>query len=166
MKTLHFLFALTLLFTLATVNAQKVKTYKIWVTLLKQEVKGTLYAANEDELVVLGEDLTQLKFVPGNIRVIKLRRKGKGGKGAWIGAVSGLVVGAVAGYASESGSGWEEVGAIGGALVGAPTGAVLGALIGSGKDKYIINGDRDTYNSLLPMLQQYAPQKAFSHESE
>lgn len=166
MKTLHFLPALTLLFTLATANAQKVKTYKIWVTLLEQEVKGTLYAANEDELVILGEDLTQLKFVPGNIQVIKLRRKGKGGRGAWIGAVSGIVVGAVAGYASESGSGWEEVGAIGGALVGAPTGAVLGALIGSGKDKYIINGDRDTYNSLLPTLQQYAPQKTFSHESQ
>jgi hypothetical protein len=160
MKPLRFLSILTLVFTLTTANAQKVKTYKIWVTLVNQEeVKGILYAANEDELVILGEDLDQLNYAPGNIRVIKLRREGKAGKGAWIGGVSGLVIGAVSGYASESGSGWEEIGAWGGAIVGAPIGTILGALIGSGKDKYNINGDRDTYNSLLPMLQKYAPQK-------
>ena len=151
---------LTLIFTLTSTNAQKVKTYKIWVTLVNQEeIKGTLYAANEDELVILGEDLAQIKFTPGKIREIKLRRVGKGGKGALIGGVSGLVIGAAAGYLSESGSGWEDVGAVGGAILGAPIGTILGALIGSGKERYPVNGNREIYNSLLPILEQYAPQK-------
>ena len=160
MKALHFLSALTLVFALATTNAQKVKTYNIWVTLVNQEeIKGTLYAASEDELVILGEDLTQIKFTPGNIREIKLRRVGKAGKGAWIGGVSGLVIGAAVGYASESGSGWEDVGAAGGAILGAPIGTIVGVLIGSGKEKYPVNGNREIYNSLLPILEQYVPQK-------
>ena len=160
MKTIRFLFILSLVLTMATGNAQKVKIYKVWVTLVNQkQVKGTLYAANEDELVILGEDLTQLKFVPENIQTIKLRREGSFGKGAWIGAISGVVAGALLGYASESGSGWEDVGAVGGGIVGAPIGALIGMGLSSGKAKYRINGNRDTYNSFFPILQQYAPHK-------
>ena len=162
MKTLHFLSVLTLFFTLATANAQKVKTYKIWVTLVNQEeIKGTLFAADEDTLVILGEDLTQIKFTPGNIREIKLRRVGKGGKGAWIGAVSGALVLGVAGLASGD-DGWvpAEAVAVGGAFFGGSIGAVAGALIASSRERYIINGDRNTYNSLLPMLQKYASKES------
>ncbi|MFX0555803.1 hypothetical protein ACOCEA_03350 [Maribacter sp. CXY002] len=158
MKTLRFLSILSLVFTITTGYAQKVKIYKVWVTLVNQkQVNGTLYAANEDELVVLGEDLTQMKFVPENIQAIKLRREGNVGKGAWIGALGGLAVGSIAGYASESGSGWEDVGAVGGGILGAPIGTLIGLAVSSGKTKYQINGNKDTYNSFLPKLQQYAP---------
>jgi hypothetical protein len=163
MKTLRFLSMLSLVLTMTTGHTQKVKTYKIWVTLVNQkEVKGTLYTASEDTLVILGEDLAQLTFVPGTIREIKVRRVGKGGKGAWIGAVSGLVAGALIGYASESGSGWEDVGAFAGGILGASVGALIGTGVGSSREKYVINGNRATYNAFLPRLQQYAPQKSIN----
>jgi hypothetical protein len=161
MKTLQFLSIISLVLTMATGHAQKVNTYKIWVTLINQkEVKGTLYSAHEDELVILGEDLAQLKFVPGNIRVIKLRRVGKGGRGAWIGALGGFAASTMICYASESGSGWEDLCPFGGVVFGAPIGTLIGIGVGSGREKYSINGNRDAFNSLLPKLQEYAPHKS------
>ncbi|MBC2838840.1 hypothetical protein [Robiginitalea sp. SC105] len=160
MKSLPFLPVLALIFTLSTTHAQKVKTYDVRVFLMdNSQVKGTLYAARESELVILREDLTPVKYLPENIRALKLRRAGSIGKGAWVGAVGGCIAGAVAGYASESGSGWEDVGAIGGAIVGTPLGAIVGVVIGSGKKKYTLNGDKDRYNALLPTLEKYTPQK-------
>ena len=161
MKALSFLSILILGFTLSTATAQKVKTYKIWVALVDQEeVKGTLYSVSKGELVILGEDLNQVKITPETIETIKLRKQGNVGKGAWIGAVGGAVVGGVAGLASgDDGFITGEAMAAGGVILGAPPGALIGILIGSSKEKYTINGVRETYNSLLPKLQSYAPQK-------
>lgn len=161
MKMFRSLFILTFFLTLTTASGQKIITYKIWITQVNQnQTKGILYSANKDELVILGEDLTQITFLPENIQVIKLRREGKSGKGAWIGGLGGLVIGAAAGYAIESGSGWEDVGAVGGGLLGVPIGAIAGALIGSNKERYNIHGDIHTYYLFLPKLQKYAPQNS------
>jgi hypothetical protein len=159
---------LSLVLTMTAGHTQKVKTYKVWVALVdQQEVKGTLYAANEEGLVILGEDLNQLKFVPENIRAIKVRRAGGPGKGAWIGAVSGFAAGALVGAASASGSSGgdiisDDVVSIGSGFLGAPIGALIGFGVGSGKTTYRINGNRDTYNYFLPKLQEYAPQKSIN----
>jgi hypothetical protein len=163
MKTLSFLPLLTLVFALTTTNAQKVKMYKIWVTTVNQDqFKGTLHAANQDELVILGENFTELKFVPENIQGIKVRRQGKVGKGAWMGAVSGAVIGAVIGFSStEDAYITQGGGALFGGLIGGSVGTLFGAVIKSGREKILINGNKDAYLSLLPRLQQYAPQKVF-----
>lgn len=158
MKTIRILFVLSLVFTLSSTYAQKVKTYKVWVTMMDQStIKGTLHSAHSDELLIVGEDLNPQKIVPSDIQTIKVRRVGNVGRGAWMGAIGGLVAGAVAGYASESGSGWEDVGAVGGGILGAPAGALIGTAAGSGKITFKINGDQSSYLSLLPRLQTYAP---------
>lgn len=162
MKTLRPLCLLLFIFTLTAVDAQRVRTYKVWVTLLDEtNIRGTLYAANQDQFVILGEDLAQLGFAPENLQEIKVRRRGNVGKGAWIGALSGAVVGGVAGLAGGD-VGFIDAEAIGAgyAILGATIGTLSGMAIGSGKEVYIINGDRNVYKSLLPELQQYAPEKS------
>lgn len=163
MNSLRFVTILTLVFTLTSASAQKAKTYKIWITLVnqKQEIYGTLYTVDENELIIIRENKTQLKYVPESIQMIKVRRKGKLGKGFWIGAVSGAAIGAVIGSVSFQETYIEDVGPVIGGLIGVPVGALIGAGINSGREKYIVNGDKDTYLSLLPRLQQYTPQNAF-----
>ncbi|MCO5723362.1 hypothetical protein [Robiginitalea marina] len=161
MKTLRPLCLLLFIFTLTAVDAQRVRTYKVWVTLLdKTNIRGTLYAANQDLFVILGEDLAKLGFSPESLQEIKVRRRGKVGKGAWIGALSGAVIGGTAGLAGGD-VGFIDAEAIGAgyAILGATIGVLTGMAISSGKEVYIINGDRNVYKSLLPELQQYAPEK-------
>lgn len=157
MKTLRFLTMLILGCTLAPVSAQKIPTHKIWVTLVnQQQEKGTFYAATEQELVILKADLTQLKLLPENIQIIKIRRQGNVGKGAWMGAVGGAVIGAVIGMASTQDAYITQgEGALIGGLIGTPVGALVGAGIYSGREKYLTNGNKEIYLSFLPKLQQY-----------
>ncbi|MEE4177765.1 MAG: hypothetical protein V2I46_09665 [Bacteroides sp.] len=159
MKTLRLLFVLTLACTLSAAHAQKVKTYKAWVTLMdKTEVKGTCYAANEDEFVILGEDLNQIGFAPESMAAIKFRRQGNTGKGAWMGAIAGATIGVVIGLASTQDAYISQGGgALIGGLIGAPVGALAGAGLNSGREKFLVNGDQATYLALLPRLRQYAP---------
>ena len=168
MKTInhHFSFfcrtlAVLLLFfcVLQPANGQKVKTYKIWVALLDgTKVKGALYAVNEEQLVVVGEDLKRTQLDPKEIKVIKFRRAGSIGRGAWIGAIAGLFAGAIVSVAVDD-SGWDwGYAAAGGGVVGLPVGAVIGMGIGSVKKKFVINGDENAYRLHLSMLQKYAPQ--------
>ena len=163
MKTLHQLCVLTLAFTLTTGLAQKVNTYKAWVTLMdKTVIKGTCYAVNEDEFAILGEDLSQIRFVPENIESIKLRRKGNTGKGAWMGAIAGATIGVAIGLASTPQDSYyfsQGAAAFVGGVIGAPVGALVGVGLNSGRERFLLNGDKDTYLTLLPKLQQYAPHK-------
>ena len=149
-------------------NAQKVKTYKIWVTLLNEtKAKGKLYAANEHQLVVVGEGSNQIKIDPRNIEIIKIRRTGSGGRGAWIGALSGALTGGVAGYAGgddEPGFfSWSAEDKAGiGAFVGAPLGMLIGVGIGLVKKRFVVNGDESAYRTHLPLLREYAPQSGLA----
>ena len=120
------------------------------------QLRGYLYSAADEALVIKGEDFAEKTILPETIAVLKLRRENSLGRGAWMGAVGGVVLGAAAGYASESGSGWEDFGAVGGAIVGAPIGALVGVGIGTAKRRFTIRGDKQIYLSQLPALQKYA----------
>lgn len=158
MKTFRILLALSLSFALHTVYPQKVKSFKVLVTLTdNSQYRGYLYSAAADALVIKGEDFTEITIQPETIEILKLRRDNSLGRGAWIGALTGLAVGAAAGYASESGSGWEDLGAIGGGIIGAPVGALIGVGVGSFHKRIVIHGDRATYESHLSTLREYAP---------
>ena len=160
MKTLRIFLALILAFAVVSAYSQKVKTYKVWATLTDNtQLRGYLYSAAAEGLVIKGEDFAEKTILPETIAVLKLRRENSLAKGAWIGAAGGLVLGAAAGYAAESGSGWEDVTAIGGGIIGVPIGALIGVGVGSFKKNFDINGDRALYLSRLPELQKYAPQK-------
>lgn len=158
MKTLRTLLALALACTLPSAYSQKVKTFQAWVTLTDNtQIRGYLYSATEEALVIKGEDFAEKTILPETIAVLKLRRENSLGRGAWMGALGGLVVGAAAGYASESGSGWEDIGAIAGGLIGTPIGALIGVGVGSAKKTFIVQGDRAIYEAHLSQLQEYAP---------
>lgn len=162
MKTLRLLSVLTLVFALSTAYAQKVKTYKAWVTLSDDtRMKGTFYAAETDALILMGEDLDEIKIDPKIIKTIQIRRKGRVGRGVWIGALSGVVVGGIAGYASgddEPGffSSTAEEKALGNAILLSFPGAGIGALIGSARTIFAINGNYQTYLNSLSELEKYA----------
>ena len=158
MKPLQLLLILTIFFgfTLSPAYGQKTKSYRAWVTLMdKTKVNGVLYAANEDALTILDQNRSLIKYDPELIERIKVRRQGSIGKGAWIGAAGGLFLGAVAGYAFEGEDSFEGTGAASGGVIGIPIGALIGVGIGSGKEKFTVEGDRDTYLSLLPWLQKH-----------
>ena len=158
MRTRNTLLVLIFALTLPSAYTQKVKTFKVKVTLTDNtRFRGYLYSAAADALVIKGEDFTDITIKPETIDVLKLKRENSLGRGAWMGAIGGLVVGAAAGYAAESGSGWEDVGAIGGGIIGAPIGALIGVGIGSFQKTMVIHGDRATYESQLSTLQKYAP---------
>lgn len=158
MRTLTTLLVLICVFIVPSAYTQKVKTFKVKVTLTDNtRFRGYLYSAAADALVIKGEDFTEIKINPETIDVLKLRRENSLGRGAWMGAIGGLVVGAAAGYAAESGSGWEDIGAIGGGIIGAPIGALIGVGFGSFQKTIAIHGDRATYESHLSTLQEYAP---------
>ena len=158
MKTLRIFLAMILAFAVVSAYSQKVKTYKVWATLTDNtQLRGFLYSAAAEGLVIKGEDFAEITILPETIAVLKLRRENSLAKGAWIGAAGGLVLGAAAGYAAESGSGWEDFGAMGGGIIGAPIGALIGVGVGSFRKTFIVNGDRATYQSHLAALQEYAP---------
>ena len=162
MKPLPCLFALSLTFTITTATAQKVKAYKTWVTFTDEiRIKGTFYSADTDGLILMGEDLNEIRIDPKNVKTISLRRKGSVGKGIWIGALSGAVVGGIAGYASgDDEPGWfsstAEEKAVGNAIFFSFPGAGIGALFGSKRTIYAINGDYQTYMAQLAELKKYA----------
>ncbi|MEE4177764.1 MAG: hypothetical protein V2I46_09660 [Bacteroides sp.] len=163
MKTLYLLPVLALAFTLTTGHAQKVKTYKAWVTFTDDiRIRGTFYSAETDGLILMGDDLNEIRIDPKTVKTISFRRKGSVGKGVWIGALSGAAVGAIAGYASgDDEPGWfsstAEEKAAGGAIFLSFPGAGIGALFGSKRTIYPINGDYQTYSGLLAELKKYSP---------
>ncbi|MBC2838839.1 hypothetical protein [Robiginitalea sp. SC105] len=165
MKTLRFLSILTLVFTMNTASAQKVKSFKAWVTLTDNtRSKGILFLADSDSLVIMGQDLNKINIDPRMIKTIQIRRKGSVGKGLWIGALSGAVLGAVGGAAGgddEPGffSMTAEEKALGGAIITSFPAAGLGALLGSARVTYAIEGNLAGYLNVLPKLEGYALHK-------
>lgn len=167
MKTSHRhinLFCKTLMILLlcfcafSSAYTQKVETYKVWITLLdKTKVEGILYAANEHELVILNAQLEQRIFSAENIEVIKIRREGKRGKGAWIGAATGFIINAAIILADGFYDGIEAEGILIGGVTTGALGGFIGMGIASGKKKFVVNGSKTTYLKHLAQLQRFAP---------
>ena len=164
MNTFRYFTFCLLILSISFSHAQKVRTYKAWVTLINNtEIKGVLYSANEDGIMLTDKDLMDtVAFLDyKTIEVIKIRRKGSIGKGAWVGAASGMVLGGIAGYASgDDPSGWfsytaeEKI-----LLAGIPSAVIgtgLGAIIGTNRRKYSIKGNHQSYASCLPELKSFA----------
>ena len=129
------------------------------------KVRGMLASAHEDGLLILKRDLTDTVALvsPETIELIKLRRRGKIGRGALIGAGGGALLGAIIGFVDgDDGpecfllcyTATEKAGI--GALFLTPIGSGIGAVIGTKSDKVVIDGNIDTYKARLSQLQGYA----------
>lgn len=167
-KLLIFL-ALLLLFPLEP-NAQhktdKVRTYRVWITLIDGSVKkGILYSANARGLEIMNGttiDISNIIFIEANkINVIKLRRRGKVGIGAGIGAVAGITAGAIYGSSTREEEGFmSELGnslnTSFGILMFGSLGTGIGAVAGSSKKVFQINNHLEIYEEQLPIIQTYA----------
>ena len=147
-------------------NGQKNKTYQAWAILTSGEkVSGALTAASQDGLILLdwySRD-TVASLRGEDIKVLKFRRKGAIGRGAWIGAVSGAAVGVIIGFVDgdDEPEGWwdftlsAEQKAFGAGIGLAIPGTFVGMIIGSLPKRFVIKGDRETYLSQLPEIEQY-----------
>ena len=166
MNALRYITIMSAILAFSIADAQKIKTYKAWVTLTNEnKVTGILYSADKDGIVLMDKDLTDTTaFVDyKTIKVLKIRRKGSVGKGAWVGAVSGMVIGGVAGYASgdDDLSGWlfsstAEEKILEAGIPAAIAGTGIGMLVGTNRKKYLIEGNHKKYATYLPELKDYA----------
>jgi len=131
---------------------------------------GVLYEVNDSSILISNRrlkhynsgDVETSRFPVGDLKLIHTRKKGNGGKGAWIGAVSGVALGALIGMAS-GGNGVlntgdaTAIGAVFGFVVGVPTGFISGRI--AGHKKIPINGSMDEFNLIKDELTDYAIQK-------
>jgi hypothetical protein len=131
---------------------------------------GVLYEVNDSSILISSRrlkhynsgDVETSRFPVGDLKLIHTRKKGNGGKGAWIGAVSGVALGALIGMAS-GGNGVlntgdaTAIGAVFGFVVGVPTGFISGRI--AGHKKIPINGSMDEFNLIKDELTDYAIQK-------
>ena len=147
--------------------SQKTKIYRTWITLTDRTVvNGALTSASRDGLVVLDWENrdTVAQIEPVQIKVLRFRRKGATGRGAWIGAVSGAAAGILIGFIDgDDEAGWfamtAEQKAVGAGIGLAIPGTIVGMIIGSLPRRMVIKGDRDTYLALLPEIQEYVVQQ-------
>ncbi|MCX2718446.1 hypothetical protein [Lentiprolixibacter aurantiacus] len=128
-----------------------------------EKVKGILHSATDDSIFL--EDpktKVQTTVAPEQVAWIKVRRKGRLGRGALIGGVSGgLLAGLTVNWWDNEVD--ENLGidvpdnetVLPAILVGAASGAAIGGLIASKSDKFYINGNREVYLSTLPGIQSY-----------
>ncbi len=138
-------------------NSKTIQIHKVWVkTMDGSMVKGVLYSADEQSIKISKNNSfsnSDLIVIDGEkIDVIKMRRKGKIGKGAWIGAVSGAGFGVALGLAANNDE-WEGVVATVSGLFFGIVGTGVGAGVGAIKKKIQINGNSELYISNVPYLQ-------------
>ena len=158
MKNLVF-FVITLIistsFSFSQNSNKKIKPYKVWVTQLDGKIyKGFLYSADEDGIVITVNHLSNEHVYTieySKIKMIKWRRKGSvGGTALLLGGAWAILFGGGAYNANDDGGYWNLIiAAIGGVLGGGS-----GALIGTIKEKMIINGDIENYKRYLPKLKK------------
>lgn len=139
-------------------NSKKFKPYKVWITTIDgTKTSGILYTANAQEVKIsehnfaTSSNLTSIDAE--NIAHIKIRKKGKIGKGTWIGAASGVGFGVLFGIAIEDDDGWEGLVATGTGLFFGIVGTSVGAGVGALKKRIPIDGDMEKYQSNLSYLQ-------------
>ncbi|HEY9170570.1 MAG TPA: hypothetical protein VIN72_13840 [Lutibacter sp.] len=144
-----------------------IKVHKVWISMVNssQIIKGNLYAVDESAIKIIDNesfDLSNLQLIsPMQIEKIKIRRKGKVGKGVWIGGLTGLGIGVVSGLVSKDESdSWfgfsPEEKAVINAIFLAPLGVGVGALIASKREVIIINGDVESYKRQMEILRSYS----------
>ncbi|MGB5317416.1 hypothetical protein [Eudoraea sp.] len=147
-------------------TTKKVKLHKVWISLTdSSKVKGVLYSADKNAIKIAKNysmdvsNLTSINYQ--NLDILKIRRKGKVGKGAWIGALSGVGAGIIIGLIDgDDELGWfsftkEEKALASGIYLGA-VGTGIGALIATKKEKIAINGDNQKYEKMLKTIQSYS----------
>lgn len=161
--TLVLLIGLTLSFNMVGQKKDKKRsTYKTWVSLLdnKSVVKGYFHELKDSSIVIFNSKNKELIELPvSNIDKIKIRKKNRIGRGAGIGAASGLLFGAILGYSDGDDppdtilfryTAEEKAGAS--AIMFLPIGAGIGAGIGSIKKHFDIGGSIVNYKALKPKL--------------
>ena len=147
--------------------------YKTTVRILSDpsfKCKGALYEVKDSSISISSrriEDynsgkVESLSFPVGDLKLIHTRKTGNGGKGAWIGAVSGLAAGALLGLAATNGTLLSPAGDMAlygsfGALLGTPIGFTVGRIAGHKKTR--INGSMDEFNLNKDELTDYAIKK-------
>ena len=150
----------------AQITANKKQPYKVWVSLIDgSKEKGVLYLADKQGIKIMNNkssNVGNLIFVEASkVNLIKIRRKGKIGKGVWIGALSGFSSGILLGLASgddEPGilSFSKEDKAIAGGITLGVLGTGVGALVATGKKKIMIKGDNEMYKKQLEIISGYS----------
>ncbi|MBK8705009.1 MAG: hypothetical protein IPN33_16555 [Saprospiraceae bacterium] len=130
------------------------KIYQTWVKTYPpgEGIKGLLIET-KDTSVLVAQSIYNLKKTTSeisvsNIDMLKFRKKGRPGKGALIGAVSGLSTGAIIGFAvgrrgDQDFKSSEK--AVGFGIGLAIPGSIIGAVIGSIKVKIPIKGNIQNY---------------------
>ena len=143
-------------------KTQKILIYKAWVNYIDSPIKmkGYLYQVKDSSIVISG-----VKPVPSitihknhlyeisykHIDVIKIRRKGRVGRGILIGMGSGFLAGIMIGYISgdDEPSYWitltAEEKAIAAAVPLAITGGIIGWIVGTNKKKIYVSGNFDNF---------------------
>jgi len=178
MKTqLVTLLSLLLLFSIG-LNAQKLKNknkvHKVWVSKVDNSkiIKGLLYEVNDESLKIIDNHSVEISIDASNIRLIKIRRKGKIGNGVLIGTSAGFATGLIIGVVSGD-SPDQTIGSIFGAeiivegatagekalgmgILMAVGGSGVGAIIASKKETIFINGDINNYKKKLEILKSYS----------
>lgn len=155
---LFFLFLIPFSYGLNAQNNSKIiQIHKIWVTTMDgSKTKGVLYSANEQSIKISKNNSfnnSNLKVIDNkNIDIIKIRRKGRIGRGALIGAASGIGFGVVFGIAIEDNDDWGGLVATASGLFFGLVGTGVGAGVGTIKKKIQINGNSELYISNLPYL--------------
>ena len=186
MKTKLAILISAILFFSTGLHAQKSKkknkVYKVWVSKIdnSKKIKGLLYEVNNESLKIIGKRSTEINIDASTIKMIKIRRKGRVGRGVLIGALSGFAVGGIIGLAS--GDDPDETVQYGGGFAGwwyipyteytiegetamekamstgtglAFLGGGAGAIIASKKKKISINGDINNYTNQLDVLKSF-----------
>lgn len=166
-KTLLVIFLCSVNLTIGQNTKENIKVHKVWISMVNKAeiIKGNLYAVEENAIKIIDNesfDISNLQIIsPSQIEKIKIRRKGKVGKGVWIGGLTGLGIGVVSGLVSSDDSDeWfgfspEEKAVINGIIL-APVGAGIAALIASKKEVITINGNVEIYKSQIPILRSYS----------
>jgi DNA-binding beta-propeller fold protein YncE len=145
---------------------RKQNYYKVWVRKSGGIFyRGILYSADENGVYVTGKNSENGYLIkPNEIISIKVRRKGKVGKSALIGGLTGFVLAGGLAYLTYqeqdcfmcnilySSKGEAAL------FYGIPFGLLgtgVGALVSTKKEIFIINGDTEIYLTLLNRLNEY-----------
>lgn len=138
---------------------KKIRPHRVWVSVIEDQdvIKGYLFAIDDTSIKIINKkslDTSDLKTVEAkNIDIIKIRRKGKIGRGIGIGAASGIVLGVIVGLVDSQDSWISTETSV--AMASAPLtliGAGLGAGFGAIKKKIEVKGNIEVFKNEMNWL--------------